>query len=277
LTLRVEQVWGTAIGVDVRDNADPSAVLERVFAWFDRVDVLFSTWRDDSEISRIAAGALRRDDAGAEVRAVLDLCDEMRAQTRGAFDIAFAAHPDVAPRPGRGALDPSGLVKGWALERAAGMLAEDGWRHFSLNAGGDVLTRGCAATGEPWRVGIQHPWERHAVAAVVVGTDLAVATSGQYEQPDHIVVPATGKPAAGLTAVTVIGPDLARCDAYATAAVVLGDEGMDWIAGVEGYEAMGITDARVVLLTPGFDQYRAAAQYHSDDGTRQSPNTERDR
>jgi thiamine biosynthesis lipoprotein len=256
LTLRVEQIWGTAIGVDIRDNADASAVLDRVFAWFARVDALFSTWRDDSEISRIASGALRRDDASAEVRAVLDLCDNVRAHTRGAFDVAFAAHPDVAPGPGRKALDPSGLVKGWALERAANVLENDGWLNFSINAGGDVLTRGWAASGEPWRVGIQHPWERRAVAAVVVGTDLAVATSGQYEQPDHIVVPATGKPATGLTAVTVIGSDLARCDAYATAVVVLGDEGMDWIAGVDGYEAMGIIDERTVLLTAGFDRYR---------------------
>ena len=257
--IRVEQMWGTAIGVDVRDDTDASEAIAGIFAWFGCVDDLFSTWRDDTEIVRVARGALTRDDAGAEVREVLDLCDELRTFTHGAFDISFASHAGVAPRPGRAALDPSGVVKGWALERAAVLLRSRGLHNFSVNAGGDVITRGCAARGELWRVGIQHPWERLAVAAVVVGNDLAVATSGQYEQPDHIVVPQTGKPATGLTAVTVIGPDLARCDAYATAAMVMGDDGMAWIAGVDDYAAMGITDDRTVVTTAGFERYRAAA------------------
>ena len=138
------------------------------------------------------------------------------------------------------------------------MLRAAGASCFFVNAGGDVVTHGRpVGAPEGWRVGIQHPWERDLVAAVVAVGDGAVATSGRYERGDHVVDPRSGLPAGDLASVTVIGPDLAVADAYATAAVVLGpEEGMWWLATRAGYEGMGITDDQVVLLTPGFDRYR---------------------
>ncbi len=56
-----------------------------------RVDAVFSTWRPDTEIMRIGRGELRREDAGADVRAVLELCEQMRLESHGAFDIAVGA------------------------------------------------------------------------------------------------------------------------------------------------------------------------------------------
>ncbi len=256
-TLRVEEIWGTAIGVDVRDPIR-SRILDDVFAWFRRVDDLFSTWREDTEVMRLARGEMRVHDASLEVREVLRLCDVVKIESRGAFDVTVGADPRVEWRPGLAAIDPSGLVKGWALERAAEMIEAASGRNFTINAGGDVLTRGRPAPGTNWRVGIQHPWTRAAVAAVVEGTDLAVATSGRYERGEHIISPATGSHPTGLMSVTVIGDDLALADGYATAAVVLGPEGMDWIAGVAGVEALGITDDRQVVTTTGFDDHRAA-------------------
>ena len=254
-TLRVEELWGTVIGVTTARPVDPD-LIDPVFTWFHRVDDLFSTWRPDTEISRLARGELRLDDASTEVRAVLALCDEVRAVSEGAFDITVGADPRVAPRAGLGPIDPSGLVKGWALERAADSLAEGGVTDFTVNAGGDVLTRGRPAPGEEWRVGIQHPWERHKVAAVVAGIDIAIATSGRYEQGEHIIDPRTGTAPAGLMAVTVIGADLALADGYATAAIALGEDGMQWLAQLPGVEAMGITDTREVVLTDAFAHYR---------------------
>jgi len=256
-SLRVEQIWGTAISVDVRDPISAST-FDAAFAWFRRVDDLFSTWRDDSEVSRLGRGALHLEDTSREVRDVLALCDQVTETSRGAFDVRFAANPRVERLPGFGPIDPSGLVKGWALERAAELLERDGVANFSINAGGDVLTRGHPAPESGWRIGIQHPWQRDAVAAVVVGTDLAVATSGRYERGEHIVVPQTGAAPTGLMAVTVVGDDLALADGYATAAVVLGRDGMDWIADVPGVEAMGVTDDRDVIATDGFARYRTS-------------------
>ena len=150
--------------------------------------------------------------------------------------------------------------EGWALEQAAALLRSGGVANFSINAGGDVITRGRPTPGARWRVGIQHPTESHAFAAIIAGTDLAVATSGRYERGDHIINPRTGSPATDLSAVTVVGRDLAIADGYATAALVLGHDGMNWLASQPDIEAMAINNDGTVTLTKGFDQLRSAAQ-----------------
>ena len=146
------------------------------------------------------------------------------------------------------------------MARAGEMLRAAGASCFFVNAGGDVVTRGVPVDAPAgWRVGIQHPWERDRVAAVVAVGDRAVATSGRYERGDHVIDPRSGLPAEDLASVTVIGPDLAVADAYATAAVVLGPAaGMRWLATRAGYEGMSITDNRAVLFTEGFDRYRVS-------------------
>ncbi len=142
------------------------------------------------------------------------------------------------------------------------MLRTAGHAHFSVNAGGDVMVAGNADRAEQdpgWRIGIQHPWQRERLAAVLVVSDVAIATSGRYERGDHVIDPRTGRPASGLASVTVVGPDLAIADAYATAVVALGpDAGLPWLATRVGYEAMGITDEGIVVTTPGFARYRAS-------------------
>ena len=232
---------GMPIVVDVRDDRVDDDVLERMFAWLHEVDATFSTYRSDSVISRIARFELAREDAPADVRAVLDRCDELRDETGGYFDAFYG-----------GRLDPSGLVKGWAVDRAAAILAGAGLRNFAVNAGGDIRLRGAALPGAQWRIGIQHPLERGAVAAVVAGTDLAIATSGEYARGRHILDPHTGSPPVGLLSVTITGPDLATADAYATAAFAMGERGARWAATRAGYEALCILADRRVLSTPGF-------------------------
>jgi thiamine biosynthesis lipoprotein len=117
--IRVEELWGTVISVDVRDPI-AAAVIDDVFEWFQHVDTTFSTWRDDSEISRLGRAELRLDDASIETREVLELCDRLRAETWGAFEVNVASDPRVAPRPGFAPIDPSGIVKaGRSIERAS--------------------------------------------------------------------------------------------------------------------------------------------------------------
>ena len=256
-TRRVEQQWGTVITLDVRDDVGEEAI-DACFAWFRRVDDLFSTWRADTEIMRFGRGELGRDEVSAEVEEVLELCESMRCESSGAFDIRVGALPGLDARPGRAPVDPSGLVKGWAVGRAGAMLREAGASCFFVSAGGDLI-----AAGRPdespsgWRVGVQHPWERDRVAAVLEIADAVVATSGDYERGDHVIDPRSGRPAEGLASVTVVGPDLAIADAYATAAMVLGPvDGMLWLARRPGYEGLGITDDHRVVSTAGFDRYR---------------------
>ena len=248
---RAEAMWGTVISIDVRDDVDPG-IVDRCYAWFRRVDELFSTWRDDTEIMRLSRNLLEIEDVSAEVAEVLELCDRMRRESCGAFDITFGARDSSAPR-----LDPSGIVKGWAIARAADLLIEGGAHCFSIDAGGDVVTRGRPEGTAGWRVGIQHPWERDRVAAVLLVADFAVATSGLYERGEHVVDPRTGEPARELVSVTVVGADAALTDAYATATVALGPaEGMRWLSNRSGYHGMAITRDRTVIMTPGFDHFR---------------------
>ncbi len=252
----VEEQWGTVITLDVRDEIDDGAI-DACFAWFQRVDDLFSTWRPDTEIMQIGRGSLRRADAAPEVREVLDLCDNMMLRSRGTFDIAVGARAGLPPRPGRAPLDPSGLVKGWAIGKAASILRAAGATSFFVSAGGDLVAAGSPGEGVGWRVGVQHPWERDRVAAVLEISGDAVATSGGYERCDHVVDPRSGLPASGLASVTVVGTDPAIADAYATAALVLGPvEGMRWLEAQSGYEGLGIGDDRTVTTTSGLDRYR---------------------
>jgi thiamine biosynthesis lipoprotein len=246
---RVEHVMGIPVGMDVRDPWVDPAALDRAFAWLRWVDATFSTYRPDSAISRLNAGTLALGDAAAEVRDVLERCDGLRARTRGCFDVRA-----------RGGLDPSGFVKGWAVEAVATMLVEAGARNLCVHAGGDVRVRGERASGQPWRVGIQHPHRRDRVAAVLRTRDLAVATSGAYERGAHIVDPRTGRAPEGVLSVTVLGPDLASADAYATAAFAMGVEGPAWTSGLRDYDALTILADGRVLTTPGVAQLRADAQ-----------------
>lgn len=244
---------GTVVGVDVRDPDPDAAVLQStldaVVAWLHEVDARFSTYREDSEVRRISRGELAVAGAHADVREVLALCDEVHRLSGGAFDA----------RRG-GALDPSALVKGWSVERAALMLQLAGFGQFCINAGGDVLVRGEAAPGEPWRVGIRHPDQADRVAAVIELHRGGVATSGLYERGGHIVDPRSGAAPARLLSMTVVGPSLTYADAYSTAGFAMGVDGVRWVAAsAPGYEAYAITDEHRAVWTPGLDAMLASA------------------
>lgn len=228
---RVEHVMGMPIVVAVRDGE----VGDDVFDWFRHVDETFSTYKEGSEVSRIRRGELALADASDEVREVYARCDELRDETSGFFDIDAVGG------------DPSGYVKGWAVDRAAELLAGE----YAINAGGDIRTQG------RWRIGIRHPLKKDAVAQVLEGDDLAVATSGAYERGEHVRDPHSGYAPAGILSVTITGPDLATADAYATAAFAMGGHrAPNWTARLAGYEAMTILADGRVLFTPGFPQAR---------------------
>jgi FAD:protein FMN transferase len=244
---RVEQIMGMPIVVDVRDDLGEAPFVE-VFAWFRFVDELFSTYKETSEISRLNRGELAVADAHPDVREVLERCEQLRVDTDGFFDVR-AASPDE--------LDPSGYVKGWAVDGAADRLDGFGAENYAVSAGGDMRLRGAALPEPVWRVGIQHPTLADRVALVVEGNDLALATSGAYVRGEHVFDPHTHAPARGLLSVTITGPDLATADALATAAFAMGDAAREWLGRLRGYEAFAILDDGTGVRTAGFP---AAAQ-----------------
>ena len=253
---RVEAMWGTVITVDVRAEVDPRD-LDAVFDWFQRIDDLFSTWRPDSEICRLGRGDLDLTAASPEVRTVLAMSDRMRAETWGAFEVRVAADRRVTPWEGSAPIDPSGIIKGWALDRCAELLRSIGVEDFAINAGGDVLVAGHAAGTQGWLVGIQHPRERDKTMCSVTVTDAGVATSGVYERGNHVIDPRSGEPAVALIAATVVARELAVADAYATALVAMGEDSSIWLAEHSDIAALTVSQAGVVTTTRAFDELRS--------------------
>jgi len=250
---RTEQVMGIPVIVHVGDGEVDGLHIDRVFDWLRFVDRTFSTYIADSEISRINGGLLALRDAHPAVRSVVRRCERLRRQTLGYFDISAAGG-------GGGAIDPSGFVKGWAIEGAGRILAQAGARNWWVNAGGDISLNGAPPGDTGWRVGIQHPRERMTVAAVVELCEGAIATSGAYERGEHIVDPHTGEPPSGTKSVTIIGRDLAAVDAYATAAYAMGRKGAEWAAQLPGHGAIVIFDNGRIAYSARAERYLRQAR-----------------
>lgn len=228
--LHDEPVMGTVTSFTVypgrlsRDAVD--AAVTAACAELHHVDDTFSTWKHGSPMSQLRRGELSLADAPPEIAAVLDLCRDAKAATAGWFD------PWAMP----GGVDPTGLVKGWAVEQAAAVLRRAGAEAGMVNAGGDIATFGEPSPGQRWRIGIRHPWRADALACVLEIT-AAVATSGTYERGEHLIDPATGRPASRVASATVTGPSLAMADAFATALAVAGEFALGAVRSVDGYDA----------------------------------------
>jgi thiamine biosynthesis lipoprotein len=224
----VEHVMGMPVTLVLRgrDASGPAGVA----AWSAVVDSLraadrvFSTYREDSEISRLRAGTLTHDLASPEVVEVLALCEAARVASGGAFD-AWRPGPD-----GGRALDPSGAVKGWAVERAARLLDGLDGTDSCLSAGGDMVCRTRAAGSAGWSIGIEDPRDPARVLARLPITDGAVATSGTVHRGEHLVDARTGAVPTGVASVTVVTGSLTWADIDATAAYAHGPAAAEWLA-----------------------------------------------
>ncbi len=244
-----EPVMGTVVSFDVPAAAGHDGSLAEAVAWLHWVDRVFSPYRADSAVSRLADGAVTVAGCPPEVAEVIEACARV-AERSGGY---FTDHP-------AGRFDPTGYVKGWAVERAAALLSAAGSVSHLVNGGGDVCCVGgrpdpAAPPGPlvPWRVGVADPLRPGRLALVVEAADCGVATSGTAERGDHIVNPHAGRPAQGLASLTVAGPSLALADAYATAAFAMGpDLARDWTASLGEYDAYAITSTGATWQTPGF-------------------------
>lgn len=226
----VEQIMGMPIsvhvrGADARGTAAADAA-RKLFVDLRAADALFSTYKADSEISRLQRGELDLDGCDPAVREVHRLCEVARLRTDGYVD-AWAV-------PGRpGLFDPTVLVKSWAVARAA--------RHFeavpalavAVGAGGDILVRP-GDEPEPWLIGIQDPQDRARTIATVPVHDGGIATSGVAARGAHIFDPHTGAPATDVLSATVIGPSLLWADVWATAAIARGTSAVEWVSTLHG-------------------------------------------
>jgi thiamine biosynthesis lipoprotein len=209
------------------DDARGRAAWAEAVAALRDVDRVFSTWREDSWVSRLGRGEVAVEDCPAEVAEVLALGEAARAQSQGAFDVRAT-----------GRLDPSGVVKGWAVERAARPLRHLDDTDFCLSAGGDMVCHVADPARPAWRIGIEDPHHLERYVGVVHVARGAVATSGLNHRGAHVVHGRTGAVPARAASVTVIGEDLVWADLDATAALAMDGEAARWLAGRPGRQGL---------------------------------------
>ncbi len=223
-----EEVMGTVVSFELyfsgisRDRARSTvaAACDQLHV----VDGVFSTWKPESPMSRLRRGEVGIGEVPPQISEVLEICSWAVEVSSGWFD------PWALP----GGVDPTGLVKGWAIEQITHLLIEAGIDAGMVNAGGDLATFGRPPKSDAWRIGIQHPWKADALACVIETSD-SVATSGSYERGSHLFDPHTGRLVNEPGSATVVGASLTVADCLATALAVSGEAGFEQISEVEGY------------------------------------------
>ena len=241
---QLQLLMGMPITVEVVDPGVTEADIEKVFAYFRAVDDTFSTYKEHSEIAKINRGELGEEAYSDEMKTILAVSEQTRQETRGYFDIQH-----------NGILDPSGIVKGWAILQAAHLLKDGGLTNFYIDAGGDIQVAG-NKDGEPWRIGIRNPFNRKEIVKVLVVTDKGVATSGTAIRGQHIYDPHNPDTSLqDVVSLTVIGPNVYEADRFATAAFAMGKRGIFFIQQLPGFEGYMIDASARATFTSGFERY----------------------
>jgi thiamine biosynthesis lipoprotein len=245
----VEHVMGLPVSLALRgrhtDDAAARAAWAEAMAVLREVDRVFSTYRPDSAVSRLARGELAVPDCPPEVAEVFALAAAAERQSGGAFSIRLPG-PDGAPR-----LDPTGVVKGWAVERAAVPLRALAGTDFCLSAGGDMTCRTLDPAGRPWRIGVEDPADPRRILAVVPVLTGAIATSGTAHRGQHLVDARTGRPPEGVASVTVVAGSLTWADIDATAAYAQGPDAARWLETRPGRSGLVVwSDGTTTTVQP---------------------------
>lgn len=218
--------------------------IDDVFSYFHLVDEQFSTYKPDSEISRINRGELSVEKASDEVKKIFTLCEKTAKETNGYFTI------DID-----GKKDPSGIVKGYAIHEGANILRQKGYTNFYIEIAGDIEVEGVTDEGKKWSIGIENPFNRQEIVKVIMLSGRGIATSGTYLRGQHIYDPIGKKPADAIASISVIGPNVYEADRFATAAFAMGENGIHFIEQLPGFEGYMITKEKKGILTSGFETY----------------------
>lgn len=246
----VEHVMGTVVSLALRTDGMSAAEIACAVASacevLDDADATFSTFKPNSELSRLRRGEVRIEQVSDEMNEIIDRCVTVLKASDGWFD-AWSLP---------GGFDPTGIVKGWAADRALAALRDHDVPAAMVNAGGDIVAYGEPEPGRAWRMGVRDSEQRDILRAVVE-LNGALATSGTYERGEHIhrPKPVTAPSDWGVTALrsaSVTGPELATADALATALFAAGPYGLQFIEDTPGYDAFIVDDSGTGWATAGF-------------------------
>lgn len=224
-------------------HEDAKSLIKACFRYFGQVDRKFSTYKASSEISKINEG-LPKKLWSSQMKEVLRLCDETKKLTHGYFNIEH-----------NGKIDPSGLVKGWAIYNAADLLLKNGARNFFVDAGGDVQFHGRDGD-KPWTVGIRNPFNEEKVIKSLVIPDGGIATSGMYFRGQHIYNPHDlENELHEVSSLTVVAKNVFEADRFVTAAFAMGRRGIDFIKDTTGLEGYMVDSDGRATYTDGFERF----------------------
>ena len=239
-------LMGMPITIEIVDPNATQSEINKIFDYFDFIDKTFSTFKQDSEISRINRDEIKKADWSDDMKTVFALAEKTKKETEGYFDII----------DNNGKYNPSGIVKGWAIYCATQILRKAGFENFYVNAGGDIQFYGKNADGELWKTGIKNPFNQKEIVKVVyLKSGEGIATSGNYLRGKHIISPKEKKPADDIASMTVIGPNVFEADRFATAAFAMGEKGIDFIESLKGFEGYMVKKDKHALFTNGFENY----------------------
>ena len=277
------------ISVVAKDSSIAEKYIDTVIAEISRIEWLISDWKVQTQISAVNRNAgIAAVKVAPEVFDLTKRALFFSEITKGAFDISFAAMDRIwkfdgtmDQMPTKEAIKNSvskvgyknilldsvnstiflkfagmkigfgALGEGYAADRCRQLMLQKGINAGIVNGSGDMQTWGTQPDGQPWNIGLTHPFQKGKLLAVIPLKDEAVTTSGSYEKfvvfngkrYSHIINPSTGYPATGLTSVTVIGPSAERANGFSTSIMVLGKKaGLRLLKKFPDYKCIMITD-----------------------------------
>ena len=268
------QAMGTACDIQLyaKTTGIAKTAADVAIADVQRLEGLYSRYKPDSFLSKInqvaaVGGSITVDD---ETASLLDYAVACYEQSDGLFDITsgllrHAWKFDQGKLPEQALIDKllervgwhkvlwqrpllsftvsgmeidfGGVVKEYAVDRAAALCVGQGIKHGVVNLGGDIKVIGPRADGSPWRVGIRHPRDKTAILDTLILYEGALASSGDYERCitvngvryGHVLNPKTGWPVRHLAAVSVVGDFCVVAGSASTIAMLKEEQGTDWL------------------------------------------------
>ncbi len=244
---KTADIMGMPVSIVLDDSKAKGKDIEEIFNYFRKIDEVFSTYKKESEISKINSGTLTFSKAGGEVKKIFRLSEQTKKETNGFFNIEID-----------GKIDPSGIVKGYAIWQAGEKLKAKGYKNFYVEIAGDMQVCGLLR-GKKWKVGVENPFNRMEIVKVLEITDKGVATSGNYIRGVHIYDPITRLEADEVASVTVIADNVYDADRFATAAFAMGKKGIYFLEDKSNMEAYMILKNKKAISTSGFEKFVARA------------------
>ncbi len=240
-------IMAMPVTIDINETNIDKSVFDKVFEYLRYIDNKFSTYKNNSEIEKINRKEIHYYEYSKDMKTILKLSEKTKKETNGYFDIK---HNDK--------LDPSGIVKGFAIHKACQILKKSGYKNYYIEIAGDIEISGLNQDRKKWRVGIENPFSRGEIIKVLELTNKGIATSGKYIRGEHIWNNTKDQTKNEAISITVISNNVYNADRFATAAFAMGEKGILFIEKLKNTEGYMVMNNKKAIFTSGFEKYQVA-------------------